>query len=192
MPIKRAFSDYTSQDYDGFIGGSKAQVKSNKFPKYATLPHDARMYKRSDSPWVYSGIQSLDSINIAAVKNYKYGDAQLDKYLHNKENKNVLLVDEVNHLEKFLVLLNRKRIEAFAAGELPAQLYLRQNNVKNIVVASKSIGQFKNYISISPYSKYSKKLLDTLNKNFKKIHQNGTLKKIYQKYGIQKDIPLIE
>jgi len=184
-PIKRAFKDYANGEYDGVIGGDPTQFPLNSFPKIVSVPHSPYFYKLANNKWEYNGIESLKLVRIGAVENYKYANPDIEKYLRSK-NDGVVLISEKDHLKKLINLLKKNRIDSFLGGEFPVEDYLKSKGLeKEIILASKDIGTFRNYISFSNKSKNSKELLEIHDKRFMEIYKDGTLAKIYQKYGVR-------
>ncbi len=192
MPLKRAFIEYKNGSYDGFIGGNKVQLPENICPNYVTTPHPTVFYKLKSNPWVYKDVSSLSNIRIAAVSTFKYANKKVDNFIGSKKNK-VVLIDEKNHIKKYINLLKKERVDTFIGGEFPVEYYLKESKLsKQIVPASKDIGVFDNYISISPKSTSSKKLLSLLNSQFLKLYKNGALQKIYSQYGVRRKVSLVK
>ena len=192
MPIKRAFVEYKNGLYDGFIGGNKAQLSENLFPEYVTSPHSPIFYKLKTNPWQYKNIDSLNNVRIAAVGTYKHANAEVDNYLQSKK-KNVVLIGEKNHVKRYINLLRKGRVDSFIGGEFPTEYYLKEYKLSDeIVPASKDIGVFNNYISISPKSKRAEKLLSQLNSQFIKLYKSGALQKIYSRYGVRRKVSLVK
>lgn len=191
-PFKRALQENTKGQYDGFIGGNKEQLKNNLFPHYVTTPHRTVLYKRTGLNWSYSGATSLNTIKFIAAKEFKYGNIHIDSFIAKENNKNLVTVGIENHIEKMVELLVKKRGDVFAAGELITQYKLKDSPLKSKIKLDPAIiGLFYNYISIHPKAKSAKKLVSIINQRFKKIYKDGTLKRIYAKYGFKGKIALI-
>lgn len=193
MPFKRATVEINSGKYDGFVGGDKTQVTKNLFPRFVTTPHHVVIYKNKDSKWKFKDINQLLSSRLAVVEGFKYGNKTLDDFFADKKNKNILKVPAQKHLSRLIDLLKKNRIDAFLEGELFLEYQLQNNPDRKMITPIRNkIGLFENYISIFPSHKYSKDLLSIINKRFIELHANGTLQRIYHKYGFKQNIQILE
>jgi polar amino acid transport system substrate-binding protein len=191
-PFKRALQENTNGHYDGFIGGNKEQLKNNLFPQYVTTPNRTILYKRSGLNWSYSGPGSLKKVTLVSVKGFKYGNTHIDNFVAKKNNINLVTVPVGNHIEKMTKLLVKKRGDVFAAGELTTQYKLKASPLRKKIIPDPAIvGTFHNYISIHPNSKRAKRLISIINRRFERMYDDGSLKRIYLKYGIRTQVDLI-
>jgi polar amino acid transport system substrate-binding protein len=191
-PFKRALQESTNGHYDGFIGGNKEQLKDNLFPQYVTTPNKTILYKRPGLNWSYSGPSSLNKVTLVSVKGFKYGNIHIDNFVAKEKNSHLVTVPINNHIEKMTKLLVKKRGDVFAAGELITQYKLKASPLSKVFIPDPTtIGTFHNYISIHPSSKRAKKLISIINERFAKMYDDGSLKRIYLKYGIRAQIDLI-
>jgi polar amino acid transport system substrate-binding protein len=191
-PIKRAFVEINTGKFDGFVGGNKEQLKENLFPKYITTPNRLLFFKRKGLDWNFDGQKSLEEITFIIVKGFNYANNDVDSFLErNINSKRIIVIPNGEHIKKMTQLVLKGRGDAFIAGELPTQYRLRDSLSKDqLDLDSKIVGVFKNYISIHSKAKSAKHLLSILNKRFKILFDNGTIQKIYKKYGITRKITL--
>jgi len=88
-------------------------------------------------------------------------------------------------------LVGKKRYDLFVSSEIGTEYYLIGNRFENVLVSyAKTLSYYYCYISIK--TKNSKKLLAIYNKRFMELYRDGTLQKIYKKYGIDRKVELIK
>lgn len=193
VPLKRAFQQIESSEYNGFVGGNKRQFPKNLFPKYVTTLNHVVFYKKINSKWSFKNLSSLNKEQVLAIKDFGYGDPKVNEYIQKNEFKNVHYLANPNHINSMVSLVSKQRYTTFIEGELGVEYFLKNHPSRKDIVADPSdVASFNNYISIYPNSKNSKQLVSRMNQEFKKLHKDGTLKEIYLRYGVNRNPKLIE
>jgi len=151
--IKRAFELLkTSKEFHGIILGSKDHVPNTVFMKNPIFTQHIRIFSRKDLNWKYTGVQSLNNLKVAVIKNFHYNDKELMNYLKNSPNVNKLFHSD--SLPTLIKMLDLKRIDVFIAGDIVAKYHLKNfNKINEFNISDKSLGQYENYISFSKNAK---------------------------------------
>ncbi|WP_164848216.1 ABC transporter substrate-binding protein [Halobacteriovorax sp. HLS] len=184
MSIKRAYSEIENKTIDGFVGGSIENFNNNYFPNTPALSQPVSFFIHKDSEWKYNDINSLQNIQIAAIKDFNYKVKEINEFLKNSE-RTLWLSKETGHSQAF-ELINLKRIDVFIGGAYTTQHILNQNKFSKVVKISNSIAFFDNFISLTKKvtEKDRARILNFFDKEMERLKKSGKLKSIYNKYGL--------
>ncbi|MFM8453761.1 MAG: substrate-binding periplasmic protein [Gammaproteobacteria bacterium] len=143
------------------------------------------IFVHKDNPWRYGGDpNSILGLRWGLILGYDYGNGFDEIFKSGKVKVDWLSGD--NPIEKNLLKLVNKRIEATLDSAQVIGYYAKKNGYDKDIVNAGQIGEpYALYISCSPVnSEKSKKILNLLDTGLEKMRADGSLKSILDKYGL--------
>ena len=185
-PWKRSIRQVMTNQYQGLIGPAKADAPDLIYSKnYLHVVHN-KLYVLNDSDWKYTGIKSLESVNLGVVRNYYYGDT-IHAYIEaNKYDKSrITIITDDTAIGRTISLLKRNRIDAFIEVRGVVQHYL-SSQVDKLQIKEVGEGSIQEiYIGFSPNNPNSQRYADALDEGMVELHKTGKLQQLYKKYNIE-------
>jgi polar amino acid transport system substrate-binding protein len=187
VPWQRAIRQVMANQYQGLVGPAKADAPELIYPKnHLHVVHNI-FYVLNESDWKYTGIKSLESLNLGVTSNYYYGDA-INAYIEiNKNNKSrVTIISDDTAVNRLTSLLKRNRIDAFIGVRGVVQHY-HDNQIESLSIKEAGEGLSQEvYIGFSPNNPNSQAYADALDEGMTKLRKTGELQQLYKKYKIEK------
>jgi polar amino acid transport system substrate-binding protein len=184
---KRAIRQVMKNQHQGLIGAAKPDAPDLIYPKnYLHLVHN-KLYVLRNSDWKYTGIKSLESINLGVVRNYYYGEV-INAYIEaNKHDKSrITIITDDTAIGRTISMLKRNRIDAFIEVKAVVQHYL-SSQVNNQQIKEAGEGSTQDiYIGFSPNNPHSQRYADALDEGIVELRKTGKLEQLYKKYNIEK------
>lgn len=185
MPWSRAKDEVRLGKFNAIVGCARGDAPDFIFPERGLVTLSNVFFVKSGETWNYSGIQSLSSRRLGAIRDYSYTE-DVDEYISaNKENNaRVQFVSGESALElnikkllsdRINVLVDDANVVRYTAQKLGVEEQLREAGV-----ARSEAG----YIAFSPVLEKSKIYAELLSKGIEELKNNGELNKIYEHYGL--------
>ncbi|MFO7788393.1 MAG: transporter substrate-binding domain-containing protein, partial [Halospina sp.] len=145
----------------------------------------AAMFTRSESDWVYEGLESLESVDLGTILDYDYGDA-LNSYIDaNNSGYRVQVMTGVSPLRNNIRKLLMGRIDVVVEAE-PVFLYeAAELGVRDQVRYAGSAGSPEEaYIAFSPAIDNAGEYAEMLSEGMEALRASGELQRIMERYGL--------
>lgn len=142
---------------------------------------NVRFIKRRGDPFEFTGLASLGGKRVGVVRGYGYGDAFAASKAFERENGNDLMTNIKKLLRERLDLTLEDEIVArsIIGAEDPSAL-----NAIEFVKAPLSVNPL--YVTAGLQNPKAKEIIGAFNQGLEIIKANGTLDRIYKKYGMEK------
>lgn len=170
--------------YHAAIGATPAEIPSAIFPDEMIGRSQAQFITRANSDWHFSGIKSLIGVLIGGVRGYDYGEV-LNQYLRSANERDIKLLVGDNATELNITGVYRGVIDVYVDDR---NVILHKANKMGLLDELRFAGIEGNgypiYVAFSPKKANSSAYADILSKGVQKLRQNGELKRILNKYGL--------
>lgn len=143
-------------------------------------------FTRRDLKWTYQGTASLDAIDIATIASYDYSsmDPEYQSYLKGKK-RNVTTIAGGNNGERILKMIAAKRLDMFCEDQYVGRYNLKKFGLEeNVKISGGLKKELSLYPIFSPHHPHAKTLLEIWDRRIEKLKADGSIKRIYQKYGL--------
>lgn len=182
MPWARAEKGVTEGTYDVLAATwhTEARAKVLHFGTPYSMS-TLKFIKRKGDPFEYTGLDSLKDKRVGAIRGYGYGDVM--------DNPSSFERDDVADLATNIRKLVAKHVDLTLEDEIVAKFTLSQEfpDWQDKVEFSKNaLSRNPLYICVGLKNPLHNELVAAFNKGFELIRTNGTLDRIYQKYGLGK------
>jgi polar amino acid transport system substrate-binding protein len=185
MPWKRALEEVRAGNVHCAVGAYQEDAPDFIFPNEEMGIDETHFYTTQESSWNFSGIESLQHVQLGYVGGYGYGDP-LDSYLKDPANQSrIQALNADNALEQNIKKLLAGRIQATIESKMVMAAKLSDMGLGDNIRSAGALGnQSKMYIACSPKKSESKRITEMLGQGIIKMRTNGSLKPILEKYGI--------
>ncbi len=196
MDWAQAITETRAGKFDGIVGSFKADAPDFVFPASEQAICENRFFAMNDSPWIYTGLPSLDKIRIAVIDGYAYG--QIDKYIetYRIDPRRILISNGTSALSTNVDHLNERRVDAVVEESSVMTWFLQDKPYRKEIREAGLVKREKVYLAFSPSPKKtnSKRYAWFMTEGMKKLRASGELAKILSKYGHPdwKPLPLPE
>lgn len=191
MPWKEAVEKARDGEVDGIVGATRDDAPDFVFPASLQGMSDMRFWVRDDSPWIYSGLDSLKGVKLAVIEDYAYSKELNDYIAANKGNSARIYMASGNKpLEDNLKRLKNKEVDVVAEDDNVIN-YLMTAAGANYPI--KSVGtpvKYEEinfnflYIAFSPKTPNAARYARMLDDGMKQLRESGELKKILDIYHV--------
>lgn len=181
----RSIEDTRQGKYDGIVGATKPEAEDFIYPEENLGSSANSFFVSQQSKWRYQGIKSIETVRIAVIKDYEYGEL-LDLYItDNKSNlKKVQIATGDTALEKNFTKLVNGRIDVVIEDGAVGHYTIKEQGLSDRVQYAGNDGDPSDlYIAFSPNNKNSKSYAEILSLGIAELRASGELKKILEKYG---------
>ncbi|MFM6929144.1 MAG: substrate-binding periplasmic protein [Bdellovibrio sp.] len=155
------------------------------FPTKPLAAGQNHFYVRKDSPWVYTGVESLKGKRIGIINSYAYG-AKIDEIIKSQK-KNFVSISGEYPLVQILKMMNSERLDAFIENESVLRYHLSISHIPMDTYKAVSVSLANNsnlYIAFSPKNPKSMEYSKAITKGLSELRQSGELRKILAKYHL--------
>lgn len=180
VPWARAEQGVTEGRYDILVDVWRTEARE-KVMLFSTpyAVSKIKFIKLKGDPFEFTGLSSLDGKRIGAIRGYGYGEAF--------ENPTQFVREDTSSLKSNLQKLVLKRIDLTLEDEITAKAVIEQQlpEYKSMLdFSNASLSNNPLYVSAGIKNPKHKAIIEAFDKGFEAIKLNGTLKKIYKKYGL--------
>ncbi|MFT6153442.1 MAG: polar amino acid transport system substrate-binding protein [Crocinitomicaceae bacterium] len=172
-------------DHNAVLGAAKSKMPNGIFPQQELGYYSNDFIVSKNSSWRFTGVDSLQSVNLGVIRDYVYGP-ELDSYVWGPKNLKVQALVGENASE-----VNVRKV---IRGEI--DVYLEDGNVAfyeaRIMGLDKHLKHVDSegtktpfYLVFSPAFVSSKKHAKTLSLGIKELRKSGELDYILSKYGLK-------
>lgn len=183
MPWERALHSAENGIIDCVVGAYKSDAPNLLFPEHSQGVDITGTFVKKGSPWRYSDVEGLKSVQIGAITGYSYGD-DLDAFIEQNPQK-VQLLSGDTALEQNIRKLLGGRIDVILESPAVFNAKLKELNLQGQAEFAGAIGEPENlYIACSPKKDTSKAYIKLISDGTQQLRQSGELKTILEKYGL--------
>ncbi|MES2615947.1 MAG: transporter substrate-binding domain-containing protein [Bdellovibrionota bacterium] len=183
MNWSRAILETRKNKYDGIVGASIENAPDFIFSVPVGESKNC-FYKKNTSQFKYTGIDSLNSVQLGVIKDYTYFN-ELEVYIKkNIRDKKKLDEHYGNNAQDRLILkLELGRLDTFVEDPSVVSYMMKKHpDIKDIVDAG-CVKTGSLYIAFSPNNPKSKDRKNRLTHTIAKMIKSGDMDKLLAKYG---------
>lgn len=186
LPWKRSLKQVNAGKFDCVVGAYKDDSRELIFPEEEWGIDQVDFYKKKQTTWQYSGIDSLKTINIGVIGGYAY-EKNFDKFIAaNKNSGKIQIINENNALELNIKKLLLGRITATPESIYVMNSKLQQMGLTNKIVSAGTLtGGEKMYIACSPVKESSKTFVKWIDEGTRTLRTTGEFNRILSRYGLK-------
>ena len=182
VPWARAESGVKNGTYDivPFTWRTDARVKVLLFST-AFAVGNVRFIKRKGDPFDFTSLESLSGKTVGTIRGYGYSDAFVNSTLFQRESGNDLMTS----IKKLL----RNRIDLTLEDEIVARAVIQAEDpdaLQHIEFVKNPLAVNPIYITAGLQNPRAQEIISAFNKGLEIIRANGTMDKIFKKYGMEK------
>ena len=183
MPWSKALKDTETGMFTAVVGAAHEDCENFVFPGEWQGATELAYYVRSDNPWKFAGIPSLDGKKLGVILDYSYSE-EIDKYLEG--NPNALWAIGDLPLQKNFASLKKGDLDVVLSTKTVGDYILSEMKLTDDIMVAGSDGELDGvYIAFSPANPKSKDYAKMLDEGMKRIREDGTLARILKKYGVK-------
>lgn len=171
VPYQRAIMLTRNQAADFWVASYEHEQDFAIYPKYAFDVDDVSALHRKNSPVQKLEIQALKHKKVAWIRGYAY-----DRYIQVPMQKVFL-----NKRSSILKMLQSRRIDFFLDDWTEIEITFSKREMEVAEVTHSPLLQLKLYLAFQ-HTERGRNLAEIWDKNLLKLHRNGRLKTVYQKY----------
>lgn len=182
VPWARAESGIKNGSYDilPFTWRTDARAKVLLFSTAFAIGN-VRFIKRKGDPFEFTGLESLNGKTVGTIRGYGYSDAFVNSTQFQKESGNDLMTS----IKKLL----RNRIDLTLEDEIVGRSIIQAADpeaLQHIEFVKAPLAVNPLYITVGLQNPRAQEIIGAFNKGLEVIRANGTLDKIFKKYGMEK------
>lgn len=171
VPYQRAVMATRNKRADFWVASYQNEQEFAIYPRYAFDVDDVSALYQKNRLDGKLNIQSLTQNRVAWIRGYAY-----DKYLHVPMQKIL-----INKRESVPKMLQSGRIDFFLDDQSEMEIAFSRQQLESAKLTHSPLFQLKLYLAFQN-SERGKKLAEIWDRNFLKLHQDGRLKKLYDRY----------
>jgi polar amino acid transport system substrate-binding protein len=182
MPWERAVDSVRKGDFDCVVGAYKDDAPDFVYPQAVWGMDSTDFFKKADSSWTYTGLESLKGHKTGVLNGYAYGE-EFDKFIVD----NPTLFDGIganNGLENNIKKLQGGRIDIVVESPSVMGAKLKDMGVTGVVSAGTLGEATEMYIACSPAKASSKDYVKLIDEGTSKLVASGEFAKILASYGM--------
>ncbi len=183
----RAIVDTRSGLFDALIGPGIDDAPDLVFPAEEIAYCRIAFYVRRDSDWRFTGIESLEKVNVGVLKGMTYGKL-MDGYVkrHKHDKKRISMMSGQDYLARNFAKLKMGRIDATLDDGLVISHFLKRTNQTDQFTNAGEVGKgYGVHIAFSPKYPHAQKMADMVTAGVRQLRQTGRIERILAKYGAQ-------
>lgn len=183
LPWSRAVSAARSGQLDGLLTLVAGEAGGLLMTKTPTMFHQDCFFTTPDSDWQFADITSLQGILLGAVKDYGYG-GRIDSYIASRRHdaSHVLLLNGRQPELRLQKMLASQRIQVYLSDRNVAGWTQRQSKDSAPLRNAGCEAEVPFFLGLSPLRRWSKTLLEMLNKRLASPASQQLLRKIAAEY----------
>lgn len=172
------------------VGALKSDAPDFIFPEKSIAQQKSCFYKLKSSKWKYVGTDSLASVKLGLVSDYKYGNP-VDNWLTEmteEKKKQLSYVEGVGTAQKLFEALKAKKIDVLIEDESVVDFLSTQPNQPLSGIDYTQVGCLEAqplYVAFSPKHPASKELAMLYDKGYAKFIGSKKFSEIKKKYSIK-------
>jgi polar amino acid transport system substrate-binding protein len=182
VPWARAEAGVKQGTYDILINVWHTEARAaDLFFSTPYAVNTIKFIKRKGDPFEFDGIESLEGKLLGTVRGYGYGEALVNPTRFVREDAN----DFVTNVRK----LASRRIDLTLEDEIVARFILAKDEprlLEQIEFTKKAFSANPLHLASDLKSPKHREIVESFNKGYEIIKANGTLERIFRKYGIGK------
>jgi polar amino acid transport system substrate-binding protein len=186
MPWSRAISETREGNINAIAACFQEEAEDFIYPELAVGLSRSVLWETNGLDWEYTGPDSFNSITLAVVQDYSYGE-EIDGYLaENKRNR-----DKVNFFfgddpqTRMVEMLKRGRIDVMVEDQLVIEYLLKKMDFRaDSITLSTDMGADELWLGFSPAIDKSAEYAQILTDGIKRFKENGKFDAILADYGL--------
>ena len=172
-------------EFAALVGTYQEEAPRLAYPTEAIGLTRNCFYTRRDSDWTYHRIEDLYYVRLTVVRNYIYGDGELDHMIARRPDNILVLTGMEESLTGRMVrLLENGRTDIFIQGEAVANYHFRR---RGIAARFRRAGCLKNiatWIGFAPDAPRTPELIRAFDREVRRLRETGALARILTRYHV--------
>ena len=189
LPWTNALDAVREGKADCVVGAYKSDAEGFAFPEVGWGPSGNVFWGLAEQKWRFNGLASLDTVKIAVLEDYSYGD-ELDGYIkqHAGDAARLEIVPAVGRgVVRLLARVIGKRVDAIIEDRNVLAYALEQAKMEpGRVVSLGETGEPENvYIACTPADPRGQQYADMFGKGTAQLRASGKLAEILGRYNLK-------
>jgi polar amino acid transport system substrate-binding protein len=180
----RSIAQVRTGKADVLLGAYRQDVPDFVFHDRPAATSTMQFWTLPDSDWTYTGLESLEGLEIGLIKDYSYGD-EVDPYFKANPDQLQETVGK-DPLVSLVRRLERGRVDVVIDDSWVMAYFLKSHpDMPRLRMAGGVEGESV-YIPLSPAKvARSKELARIIDAGIEKLEKSGGLARIYERYGVK-------
>lgn len=185
LPWKRSIREVTDGKLDAIVLTTPQDAPDLLYPSIEQGRSQGCFYAQHNSPWRYTGAESLAQVRLTLISGYLFGEP-LNSYLqHPQKDQQVEYISGNKALLRIFQMIELGRTQATAEDSMVATYLLQTSGLKQrIGNAGCYLGHLDFYVGFAPNSPDSNARAKKLAETMIALRSTGELKKILARYGL--------
>ncbi len=173
---------------DAVVGAFTTDAPDFVFPDEPQGRSHIAMYTRSDSQWLYQGLESLTDRTLLAINGYSYS-TELDDYIRSlaDEPTRVWVISGPSPLNRAIYLLAQHRADVYPEDVYVMTWALKDHTGTPPPRNAGLLEKTDTYVAFSPEKERSGQLAALLSEGTARLRENGRIREIMATYGLPED-----
>ncbi len=187
MPWEDAIKEVRKGTYDCVVGASHDDADDFMFPDASWGKSQNAFFGMAENPWRYTGIESLELVRLASIKDYTYSD-ELDAYIEaHREDGKVIVINSIGRAAISAVSqLVSKKVDVFVENVMVMKQTLNTMQMSDRVINLGTVNELNDvYIACTPAHPRGKQYAAMFSDGIVKLRASGELQTILDTYGLK-------
>jgi polar amino acid transport system substrate-binding protein len=187
MPWDDALAEVRKGTYDCVVGAARDDADDFMFPGVSWGKSQNAFFGMIESPWRYTGMESLDAIRVAVIDSYSYSD-ELDAYIeaHKTDGKVVTITGIRRATMSAVSQLVSRKADVFVEDVNVMQQTLNTMQMTDRVVNKGTLDELTDvYIACTPAKPRGKQYAQMFSDGLVALRASGELQAILDGYGLK-------
>lgn len=187
MPWDDALAAVRKGEYDCVVGAARDDADDFMFPDASWGKSQNAFFGMAESPWRFTGLESLDAVRLAVIESYSYSD-DLDAYIeaHRTDGKIVTITGIRRATMSAVSQLVSRKADAFVEDVNVMQQTLNTMQMTDRVVNKGTLDELTDiYVACTPAKPRGKEYAKMFSDGIVNLRASGELQTILDAYGLK-------
>ncbi len=186
MPWSRAITETREGNINAIAACFQEEAEDFFYPEHAIGLSRSVLWETNGLDWEFTGADSFNSITLAVIQDYSYGE-EIDGYLaehkRNRDKVNFFFGD--NPQVRMIEMLKRGRIDVMVEDQLVIEYLLKKMDFRvDSITLGADMGADGLWVGFSPAIDKSAEYAQILSDGIERFKQNGKFDAILADYGL--------
>lgn len=187
MNWARSLEETRAGKFQAVIGAVKEDAEGFVFPRQPFGMSANGFCVRKGDKWRYQGAKSFNGQVLGVIRDYSYGDEEIDNYVakHRNDATRVQIASGDNALEVNLKKLAKGRVDVVVDDFSVLRQAVKGLDLAGQISCSADAEADPIFIAFSPNLAQAKEYAELFDRGIEGLRRDGTLKKILSGYGLE-------